>query len=71
MRSIFSLQASSPVSTGSDVAIRIDPELPTTSNVPAILGPVQRRLALARPARRVAWLAVLLDLCNVAVRRPI
>src|SRR5262245_17738485 len=30
---------------------------------------MQQRLALARPAHRVAWLAMLLDLCNVAANR--
>src|SRR5215207_757334 len=50
---------------------RVEAARPALSDQPAVIGPVQQRLALAAPAQEVAGLAMFADLVDVAThRRP-
>jgi hypothetical protein len=40
-----------------------------TSDISAVICPVQQGLTLARSAKRIAWFTVLSDLCDVSSKR--
>ena len=51
---------STPDSDGSDR---------TQLNIPAVIGPMKQGLPLLRPAKRIAWLAILSDLRGMTAER--